>query len=56
MGFLVQRLGGWFSIRSSLESSRAVVDYWVPHDRAYMLYLIDSGIIPLADQSYVDHR
>ncbi len=38
LGLLCQRLNGWFSVRSD------VIDYWVPEDRAYMLYMIDANL------------
>ncbi len=38
LSLLTQRLNGWFSVRSD------VIDYWVPEDRAYMLYMIDANL------------
>lgn len=38
LSILVQRLGGWLSIRCDC------VDYWVPEDRAYMLFLLDPNL------------
>ena len=38
LGFLCQRLGGWFSIRGDC------VDYFVPESKTYMMYLIDPDI------------
>lgn len=38
LGFLCQRLHGWFSIRGDC------VDYFVPQDRSYMLYLLDPNL------------
>jgi len=38
LSILVQRLHGWFSVGYSY------VDYWVPSDYAYMLYMLDSQL------------
>lgn len=32
------------------------VDYWVPEDRAYLLYTLDPLLEPLPRLDYVDHR
>ena len=47
IGFLVQRLNGWF------EPSLFDVEYYVPEDRAYMLYLIDPNIEPIPQRDYI---
>ncbi len=51
LSLLVQRVGGWFSVLPDLS-----VHYWVPEDRAYLLYTIDPLLEPLPRLDYVDHR
>lgn len=50
LSLLVQRLGGWMA------PSIIWVDYWVPEDRAYLLYTLDPLLEPLPRLDYVDHR
>jgi hypothetical protein len=45
---LAMRLGGWASI---LVDS---VVYTVPSDRAYLLYILDSNLVPASDRDYID--
>lgn len=47
LGFLVQRLGGWFQPRLF------DVQYWVPEDRAYLLYCIDADLARSASDDYL---
>ena len=47
LGFLVQRLGGWFQPRLF------DVQYWVPEDRAYLLYCIDADLERRASDDYL---
>ncbi len=47
LGFLTQRLGGWFSIRQDC------VDFFVPEDRAYMLSLIDGDLERILHLDYI---
>ncbi len=48
LGFLTQRLNGWFSIRGDC------VDYFVAEDRAYLLYLIDPQLERYSHLDYID--
>ena len=48
LGFLAQRLGGWFSIRGDC------VDYFVPQDRAYLLHLVDGELSRQLHLDYID--
>ena len=47
LSLLTQRLNGWFSVRSD------VIDYWVPEDRVYMLYMIDSNLTRQPTLDYI---
>lgn len=47
LGFLCQRLGGFFSI------SAHCVDYYVPECHAYLLYMIDSELVRQRHLDYV---
>lgn len=47
LGFLAQRLHGWFTIRQDC------VDYFVPEDRAYLLYTVDPHLERLSHLDYV---
>ena len=47
LGFLTQRLDGWF------ESTLFDVEYYVPQDRAYLLYCIDPHLEPLPQRDYI---
>ena len=49
---LTLRLKGWTAIRSQ-GSDYQVIDYWVPEDRAYMLYLIDSLLIDRPEENCI---
>jgi hypothetical protein len=46
LGFLCQRLAGFFTIRADC------VDYFVPESHAYLLYLIDAN---LRRQQHLDY-
>lgn len=48
LGFLTQRLHGWFSIRNDC------VDYFVPEPSAYLLYLIDPQLERYSHLDYID--
>lgn len=47
LSIYVQCRGGWMSV------GRVSVDYYIPEDRAYMLYLYDSLIEPRPQQDYL---
>lgn len=47
LSLLVQRLGGWMSIR------RDCVDYWVPEQYSYLLYLIDANLVVQKGLDYI---
>lgn len=49
LSLLVQRLGGWLSIR--VDS----VLYWVPETHTYMLYLLDPQLEREDHLDYIDH-
>lgn len=47
LSIYVQRVNGWFSV------NRDSVDYYVPEDRAYMLYMYDSSIQRKSHKDYI---
>lgn len=47
LSLMCQRLGGWMSIR------RDCVDYWVPEQYSYMLYLIDANLVVQRGLDYI---
>lgn len=47
LGFLTQRLNGWF------EPNLFDVEYYVPAQYAYLLYCIDPHLEPLPQRDYI---
>lgn len=47
LSIMAQRLGGWLSV------SYIWVDYWVPEDRAYLLFLYDPNLERLPKLDYI---
>ncbi len=47
LGFLVQRLGGWISI------GYLYVDFYVPENTSYMLWLVDDQLTRRLDLDYI---
>jgi hypothetical protein len=48
LSLLVQRLNGWLSVCSCI-----CVDYYIPSDRAYMLFLLDPNLERKSSNDYV---